>query len=113
VTSVDIILISCAASTWGLWYNLVAISGYLQGQCVERHQQEWIRQADYDMKTAQIMFENKRYIHAVFMCHLSIEKALKGLFIKRYNNEAPPKTHNLIFLCEKIGLGLSENQGPA
>ena len=40
--------------------------------------QEWLKQADYDINTAEIMFDNKRYFYAVFMCHLSVEKALKG-----------------------------------
>ena len=45
--------------------------------------QEWRKQADYDIKTAEIMFDNKRYFYAVFMCHLSIEKALKGICLDR------------------------------
>lgn len=68
---------------------------------------EWFKQADYDIKTAEIMFDNRRYIYAVFMCHLAIEKALKGLYAQKLN-EIPPKTHNLIFLVEKIKLKLSE-----
>lgn len=59
------------------------------------------------MKSAKIMFDNKRYIYAVFLCHLSIEKALKGLHIQALD-ETPPKTHNLIFLVEKIKLELSD-----
>ena len=31
------------------------------------------------MDTATYMHEGGRHIYAVFMCHLSIEKALKGL----------------------------------
>ena len=69
---------------------------------------EWLNQADYDMKTAKIMFDNKRYIYAVFMCHLSIEKALKGLYQERLK-EIPPKVHNLIFLVEKISLKLPDD----
>lgn len=68
---------------------------------------EWFIQAGYDMKSAKIMFDNKRYIYAVFLCHLSIEKALKGLHIQALD-ETPPKTHNLIFLVEKIKLELSD-----
>lgn len=64
---------------------------------------EWFRQADYDMKTAEALFESRRYIHAVFMCHLAVEKALKGLYQGRMN-ETPPKIHNLIFLIEKLQL---------
>ena len=69
---------------------------------------EWLKQATYDMKTAEAMYNSKRYIYAVFMCHLAIEKALKGLFTLKLN-EVPPKTHNLIYLVEKIQPGLPEN----
>jgi HEPN domain-containing protein len=64
--------------------------------------EEWINQADYDMDTADAMFINGRYFYAVFMCHLSIEKLLKGLYSKELD-EVPPKTHNLIYLLNKIG----------
>jgi len=64
---------------------------------------EWFKQANYDIKSARVMFENKQYIHCVFMCHLALEKALKGLFVQRFD-EMPPRTHNLIFLSEKIKL---------
>jgi HEPN domain-containing protein len=62
---------------------------------------EWFRQADYDFDTAEYMFEGRRYFYAVFMCHLAIEKALKGLFAARLFAE-PPRTHNLTYLIEKI-----------
>ncbi|MDN3512776.1 MAG: HEPN domain-containing protein [Candidatus Brocadia sp.] len=71
---------------------------------------EWLKQADYDMKTAEIMFDNKRYFYAVFMCHLSIEKALKGLYQERLK-EIPPKVHNLVYLLNKIGIKPSEPIG--
>ena len=69
--------------------------------------QEWFKQAEYDMKSALILFENKQYIHAVFLCHLSIEKALKGLYAAKLN-QTPTKTHNLVYLVEKIKLEMSE-----
>lgn len=68
---------------------------------------EWFRQADYDLKTAETLFKTGRYIYAVFMCHLSIEKALKGLFAKRLKKD-PPKTHDLNYLCLLIDLSLPE-----
>jgi len=67
----------------------------------EKHK-EWLKQADYDMDTADAMFSSGRYFYAVFMCHLSIEKSLKGLYSKKLH-EVPPKTHNLIYLLNKIG----------
>jgi len=69
---------------------------------------EWLRQALYDMETADYLFDGERYFYAVFMCHLSIEKALKGLYVKRFN-KTPPKTHNLIYLIEFINIDIPEN----
>ncbi|MFZ5516485.1 MAG: HEPN domain-containing protein [Candidatus Zhuqueibacterota bacterium] len=67
----------------------------------EKHE-EWLKQADYDMGTADAMFQSGRYFYAVFMCHLSIEKSLKGLYAEVLE-EIPPKTHNLLYLLDKIG----------
>lgn len=69
---------------------------------------EWLRQAQYDMETADYLFDGERYFYDVFMCHLSIEKALKGLYVKRFN-KTPPKTHNLIYLIEFINIDIPEN----
>ena len=63
---------------------------------------EWLKQANYDMDTADAMFSSGRYFYAVFMCHLSIEKSLKGLYSK-VSGEIPPKIHNLLRLLNKTG----------
>ncbi len=65
--------------------------------------EEWFKQAEYDFETANAMFETGRYIYAVFMCHLSIEKALKGLYAQKFKQD-PSKIHNLNYFCEKIDL---------
>jgi HEPN domain-containing protein len=70
---------------------------------------EWFKQADYDLKTAEAMLKTKRYIYTVFMCHLSIEKALKGLYAKKFKTN-PPKIHSLNYFCEKIKLELNPEQ---
>ncbi len=57
------------------------------------------------MKTAEAMFETKRYIYVIFMCHLSLEKAFKAFYLKRLGS-LPPKVHNLLYLIEKIGVSL-------
>jgi HEPN domain-containing protein len=69
---------------------------------------EWLKQAEYDMKTADAMFDAKRYIYVVFMCHLAIEKALKGLYMQILK-ELPPKTHNLLLLVEKSKVDMPED----
>ena len=72
---------------------------------MSKHPEEWLRQADYDMDTAEFMFDGGRYFYTVFMCHLSIEKVLKGIYSRRFE-ETPPKTHNLLYLVERIELEL-------
>ncbi len=71
---------------------------------------EWLKQADYDMDTAEFMCRGQRYFYAVFMCHLAVEKALKGLWLQKLQ-EAPPKTHNLIFLLDKMGINPDPQRG--
>lgn len=75
-----------------------------------KNPEEWLKQADYDMKTAEVMFNNERYFYPAFMCHLSTEKALKGLYQERLQ-EIPPKVHNLVYLLNKIRIKPSEPVG--
>ena len=69
---------------------------------------EWFLQSDYDYETAQILFENDKFVHAIFLCHLSIEKFLKGYYLKIIKKE-PPKLHSPIFFIESIGLNVPKN----
>jgi HEPN domain-containing protein len=39
----------------------------------------------------------KRYFHAVFFCHLAVEKAIKGI-IHDVSGNPPPKSHDLLYL---------------
>lgn len=64
---------------------------------------EWLKQSEYDLEAAKYMFNGGRYIYAVFMCHLSTEKILKGLYQQRIC-KTPPKTHNLVYLFNEIGI---------
>lgn len=68
----------------------------------------WIKSSSYDLKTAEHMFKTGRYIYVLFMCHLSIEKILKGLYEAALEKVAP-KTHNLIYLSKAIELNIPED----
>lgn len=70
--------------------------------------QEWLKQADYDLETAELMYSGGRHMYAVFMCHLAVEKALKGIYQRRTDG-APPRTHNLVYLVEKMQLNLPDS----
>jgi HEPN domain-containing protein len=56
------------------------------------------------------MFKGGRFFYSVFMCHLAVEKALKGLYQERLK-EIPPRVHNLIYLLNKMGVRPPELQG--
>ena len=68
---------------------------------------EWFFQSDYDLETAYQMLQSGRNVYCVFMCHLSLEKALKGLFIKKFN-EFPLKLHDLIYFVNRMSLSPEE-----
>ena len=79
---------------------------------MEKRTEEWFKQSEYDLATAEYMFQGGRYFYAVFMCHLSIEKALKGLYSEKLR-KIPPKVHNLVHLLQEIGLKPPEKPGKA
>jgi len=61
----------------------------------------WLKSSNEAFKTAQDLFESKRYSHAMFFLHLSVEKALKALYVNNNQAEAP-FGHNLQNIAEKI-----------
>ena len=65
----------------------------------------WLELADYDLKVARAMLASKMYLYVGFMCHQTIEKALKAVISKGCaEDEIPPKIHNLVRLSDVSGL---------
>jgi len=67
----------------------------------------WSNASKQDLETAEILFENKKYHHTLFFCHLSIEKYLKAIIIKT-TKKAPPLIHDLVRLAEKTDIKLTD-----
>ena len=63
----------------------------------------WIELADYDLKTAKVMYKSKRDLYLGFMCNQVIEKILKAYYVKTHE-DIPPFTHKLIKLAESCDL---------
>lgn len=74
---------------------------------MRRDTQNWIALSDYDFETACHMLATGRYLYVVFMCHLAIEKMLKA-HLTEVTQTVPIKTHDLIYLIKKSGLGLPQ-----
>ena len=66
-----------------------------------RYSREWLKQAKYDIDTAKAMLKAGRNIYCVFMCHLSLEKAFKALYVMRVDKN-PLKSTALFILPKKL-----------
>ncbi len=65
----------------------------------------WLDLADYDIETAKAMLNSGRFLYVGFMCHQTIEKALKAVVARDCTDgEIPPKTHDLSKLAVRASL---------
>ena len=65
----------------------------------------WLAIADYDLETARAMLKSGRLLYVGFMCHQTIEKALKAVISRDCEEgELPPKIHNLSKLADRANL---------
>ncbi len=63
--------------------------------------EEWLRFADTDLATAEFLQKMRPQPLEIicYHCQQAAEKYLKGYLISQ-NGEEPPKTHDLVALCE-------------
>jgi HEPN domain-containing protein len=74
---------------------------------MKKEVKNWLDSAQYDMETAENMFQTGRYIYTIFMCHLALEKILKAK-VEEVSEKTPPKTHDLEYLVGLAGLSPDE-----
>lgn len=70
---------------------------------MDKHTEYWLTDSLESLDTANVLFDNKKYLESAFFCHLAMEKMLKAFYTYRTNN-IPPKVHNLLLLAERSGL---------
>jgi len=74
---------------------------------VDKIVSHWIKTSNNDYDTMMTLFESKSYAWSLFLGHISTEKLIKALYVKKFQKHAP-FTHNLYRLCESIGLDMSD-----
>jgi len=74
---------------------------------VEKIVNHWIETSNDDFNTMLTLFDSKSYGWALFLGHISTEKLLKALYVRRLKEHAP-FTHNLYRLAELCGLELKD-----
>jgi len=62
----------------------------------------WRELAMYDLETAEAMRQTGRWLYVGFMCHQSVEKAMKSVICARGGGQ-PPRVHRLTALAEAAG----------
>ena len=72
----------------------------------------WLGIADYDLETADTLYNGGRWVYVAFMCHQVIEKTLKAYWCATQEEE-PPYTHNLLRLASGCGLAERMSQEQA
>lgn len=63
----------------------------------------WWKQAQKDLEVAEKNFKIEEFYLVAFLCHQSVEKALKALYIHNLNDSAG-KTHSLVHLGKSVGI---------
>ena len=67
----------------------------------------WREGAESDWKMHQSLAKSKHFGPSLFYLHLSLEKYIKALIVKRSLGQAP-FFHNLVFLVGKLDIQVSE-----
>ena len=69
----------------------------------------WRASSRKDFIVATDLAKLGHYAHALFFCHLALEKLLKALYVARQHEHAP-YVHDLVILARKSDIGLSDLQ---
>jgi len=73
----------------------------------------WLDIAEYDLVTAQAMYDSGRWLYVAFMCQQAIEKLCKGLY-NLYIDDDFPRIHNIRYIlrkyADKLPIPITEEQ---
>lgn len=74
---------------------------------VEKVVNHWVNTSNYEFQTMLTLYNSKSYGWSLFLGHISTEKLLKALYVRRFEKHAP-FTHNLYRLAEFLELDLTD-----
>jgi HEPN domain-containing protein len=76
---------------------------------IERQIEYWRKTAESDIDTAKILTQSGKYVEGMFFCHLSVEKIIKAIIVRRVE-DIPPKSHDLFYLASIAKIEITEVQ---
>ena len=66
----------------------------------------WLHLAQYDLDSAQTMYDGGRWFYTAIMCQQALEKLCKGLY-NFYIGDNVPRVHNIPFILSELEKALS------
>lgn len=70
----------------------------------KEHIQYWLNSSEYDWEVSITLFDQSKYVYALFFVHLSIEKISKSIWVRDNDNNIPPRIHNLVRILSSTKL---------
>jgi HEPN domain-containing protein len=74
------------------------------GEIVKESTDAWFGFARENLSVASKMIAIDEPNWAAYMCHLAVEKTLKGLIAEQLTEGLPPRIHDLDTLADKVGV---------
>ncbi len=74
------------------------------------HIKYWIATAEKDWEVVRFLIGGNKFMYALFLAHLTIEKLAKALWVKNNVNNDPPKIHNIASILKRANVEISEEQ---
>src|SRR3989339_586425 len=68
----------------------------------------WLKSAKQNIKVAEDNFKLKHYSWSLFLWKLALEKAIKGIIVKK--GQAPPPSHKLNQLIRIAGIAVDKDK---
>lgn len=74
---------------------------------IEEQVEYWFDLAEEDLIVVESNFKSEHYLWCLFLCHLILEKALKGIFVQEVQ-DTHPRTYDLVKIAKQSKISLSE-----
>lgn len=75
----------------------------------KEHIQYWITSSENDWEVAQSLIHGEKFLYALFFAHLTLEKLLKGHWVKDNIDNYPPRIHSLVRILEGTNFRFDED----
>lgn len=71
----------------------------------------WLQLVNYDLDTTKALIDAEKWTYVAVLCQQAAERLVKGMFVYHTNREAP-KSHNVMFLINKMSINEKFLQSP-